>query len=176
MFVRIGIQYINLQFVDSILDLRPNNVQFVFGRKCFEYIGILIIKIVVCLNKFWDLCPNCIFLCWGETLCLLNLCYYRGINNKFANGYSFNNEIVRKNIHWNHVISFLWIAPGHCQIVVGAQMFVDIGIQYIIYSMLNSILDLRPNNVRFVFGRKFFDYIGILIIKIVVCLNMLHRT
>ena len=70
-----------------------------------------------------------------------------------------------------HVISFLWIAPGHCQIVVGAQMFVDIGIQYIIYSMLNSILDLRPNNVRFVFGRKFFEYIGILIIKIVVCLN-----
>ena len=46
MFVRTGIQYINLQFVDSILDLRPNNVRFVLGRKFFDYIGILIIKIV----------------------------------------------------------------------------------------------------------------------------------
>ena len=61
----------------------------------------------------------------------------------------------------------MWIAPGQCQIVVGAQMFERIGIQYINLQFVDSILDLRPNNVRFVFGRKWFEYIGILIIKIV---------
>ena len=37
----------------------------------------------------------------------------------------------------------------------GATCFAHIGIQYINYSLLNSILDLRPNNVQFVLRQCF---------------------